>query len=103
MYSYVTAGCSELKGSYFELLNNIVIILFIPLLNNVLLPCVPGASIKRRVGVGVFFFLLSTVVGTVIFWRANTTDLSTPLLWLTIPILVMSLGDALVFISGKKH
>ena len=111
MYPYVIARFSMheanhgleyfLEGSYYYLIETGVVVLFTPLLNNILLPCVPSASIKRRIGVGIFFLLLSTALATIINWRIGPhTHSSLKLFWITMPFVLMGIGDALVFISG---
>ena len=102
MYTFVTARCSSIGGSYNSLINSSVVIFFIPLLNNLFLPCVPGVSIKKRIGVGVVFFFLSTLVATVINLTIGDINSHSMLrFWLTIPVMLLALGDALVFISGE--
>jgi len=44
---------------YGTLMESILVLVIVPLLNHIVLPCLPWATMKKRIGVGVFFFLLS--------------------------------------------
>ncbi len=97
MYSYISP--SDRIDTY-NLIDDGVILLFIPILNHMILPCVPGASIKRRIGVGVFFLFLAAALSTVVDWQLQHIH-SNPVVWQMIPIVFFAVGEALIFVSGS--
>ena len=59
---------------------------------------------KKRIGVGVLFFLLSVALGFVVHWMVLEKKIHSPhlqLFWLSIPVVVLAVGDMLVFVSGE--
>ena len=98
MFSYITAHG---VGNAYSFVDDGVILLFIPFLNHVILPCVPGASMKRRIGVGVFFLLLSTAMATIVQWQLHHIHSHhMRLFWQFMPIVLFAVAEALIFISG---
>ena len=88
---------STVSYDLFTIIENGLIVLLIPVLNHVILPCIPGPSMKRRIGVGVFFFLLSVALWTFLDCNGHT---KTRIIFF--PTALLGIGEMLVFITGEK-
>ena len=97
--SNFSVKASTVSYDLFSIIENGLIILLIPVLNHVILPCIPGPSMKRRIGVGVFFSLLSVALWTVLDWNSHT---KIKLLRIIFPTALLGIGEMLVFITGEK-
>ena len=97
---YAKIKYSELIS--YDLIETSLILFYVPLLNHIILPCFPGVSMKGRIGVGIFFFFLSTSLGTVV--TSQLTSIHSPhmkIFWETMPIVLFAFGETLVFVSGE--
>lgn len=100
MFSYVTSMYSKLDT--YNLVEDGAILAFIPFLNHLILPCVPSASMKRRIGVGVFFLLLSSALATIVKWQlSNIHSHHMQLFWQMMPIILFAVAETLIFVSGE--
>ena len=100
MFGAITAMESRLP-SFYNLLESGLVLMFIPVLNHLLLPCIPTASMKRRIGVGALFFLLSAALGFLVNIKMNSISDSLQLFWLSTPIILFAIADTLLFVSGE--
>ncbi len=77
------------------------LILFLTIfLNHVLLPLMPGISMKRRIGMGISFFLTSGLVVTLLKILSSYAHLDIDLLWMIIPVVLYAIGEVLVMVTG---
>ncbi len=84
----------------FSLVENSLILITIVFLNHVVLPFMPGMSMKRRLGVGVLFFLLSALLGTLLKAEPSNIHSDRKFLWMLMPIVLYAIGEMLVFVTG---
>lgn len=86
-------------ANLFELINSVSILIALPILNHVILVCLPNTNIRIRLGLGVLFVFLSAAIAGFLEWSFSVDDLQR-LLWLVLPTIVLSVGEMLVFATG---
>ena len=87
------------KFDFFALTQPFMVCLIILVLNNLILPFFPDMSMKKRLGCGAFFVFLSVLSGIIIVIAYRKLD--HPFFWIFLPVAVFSIGDTLVFVTGK--
>lgn len=98
-FSVTVPTGQQIKFDLFLITETMIVCLAIPVLNHLVLPFNPGLSMKRRLGVGVFFLLLSVVIAMVIEILQNR--IKHLLLWLLLPTALFAIADMLIFVTGK--
>ena len=78
-----------------------IIIIILPVINHLVLPFWPNVSIKSKLGVGILLNVLSLAFGGYIIWWQKPLTSEQLFCWLILPALLISIAEALVFVSGK--
>ena len=88
----------------FILWNILTIIIALPILNFVVLPCVPSSTMRERIGFGVSLITLSAVISVYLEWCVlPTVSHEHQFLWLLLPTVCVSLGEVLLFVTGEMN
>ena len=97
----------ESKGAYYlasnftVLINVVTFLIFLPILNHILIPFIPGFSMRIRIGCGLVCNLLCVAIAALLqVGQFNLTKYS-KLGWLIVPAILLSLGDALTVVTSK--
>lgn len=90
-----------LLSDVFSLWNIVTIMIALPVLNFIILPCIPSSIMRERIGFGVSLIALSAVLLAYLEWCV-LPDISPQhkFLWLLLPSVCVSLGEALLFVTG---
>ena len=95
-------GLSFLFPNIFSLWNTVTIMLALPVVNFVVLPCTPLSNMRERIGFGMTFILLSAVLMAYLEW--GMLPLVPPghqYLCLVLPAVCLSLGEIMLFVTGE--
>ena len=76
-------------------------LVYLPLINNLILPCLPSVSMKKRLGCGVFINLITFISAAYVQWGTSASDSKHTLLWLLIPGALLPLVEVLIFVTGE--
>ena len=88
----------------FSLWNSLVILVTLPFVNFVVLPCTQSWTMRERIGFGVALLSLSAVVTAYLEWCIfPLVSQHHQFLWLVLPIITVSLGEMLLFVTGEKQ
>lgn len=97
-----TINQNYLTGNLLTIFNTVTILFCCPLLNHLIVPCLPSTSMKKRLGLGILLNALAIAVAAILeFVTFNHNDATQRVLFLMIPALLISVAEALVFITGK--
>lgn len=96
-----TADMNYLTGNLLTIFNTVTILFFCPLLNHLILPCLPSTSMKKRIGLGSLLNAVAIAVAAILEFSTFNHDTMQRVLLLMIPVLLISVAEALVFITGK--
>ena len=95
-------GYPLISRNIFILWNLISILVALPLLNFLVVPCIPSSTMRERIGFGVAFITLSSVIAAFLEWCVvHDMSQGLQLLWLLIPSVCLSFGEVLLFVTGK--
>ena len=85
----------------FVLWNGVIIMLILPVLNFIIVPCLPSSTIRERMGFGCALIALSAGISAYLEWLVFP-DVSPQhkFLWLILPTVFVSVGEALLFVAG---
>lgn len=86
----------------FSLWNIVTVMILLPIFNYLILPCAPLSSMRVRIGFGVTFIFFSAVIAAYLEWCV--LPLISPdrhYIWQLLPTLSLSLGEMMVFVTGK--
>ena len=97
-FNMVVKTGQSINFDFFMLTENVIVCLLIPIFNNLLLPFNPGLSMKPRLGVGVFFLVLS-IIASIILQLSVMTEKHLFLL-LLLPIALFAVADMLIVVTG---
>ena len=87
----------------FTLWNSLALLIALPIVNFLVLPCVPSWTMRERMGFGVALIGLSAVITAYLEWCVF--PLVSPhrqFLWLVLPIATISLGEMMLFVTGER-
>lgn len=110
MLEYQLSHIYETKPDLFYLFpdvvslwNAVTIMLALPIMNFVILPCIPTSTMRERIGFGVALIILSAVLATYIDWCVlpDVSRENNKFLWLALPTVCVSLGEVMLFVNGK--
>lgn len=96
-----TIDQSYLTGNLLTIFNTVTILFCCPLLNHLILPCLPSTSMKKRLGLGILLNAVAIAVAAILEFSTFNHDAAHRVLFLIIPALLISVAEALVFITGK--
>ncbi len=85
---------------YFTIIEATLILFLTIFLNNVLLPLMPGINMRRRIGMGISFFLASGLVAMLLEGLSSYAHLKIELPWMIIPVILYAIGELLVVVTG---
>ena len=91
-----------LPPNVFSLWNAVTLMMALPIMNFVVLPCTPSSTMRERIGFGVSLIILSAVLSTYVEWCV-LPDVSreNKFLWLVLPTVCVSLGEVMLFVTGE--
>ena len=85
----------------YPIINTLSLIVFLPLVNHLMVPCIPSMTIRGKIGLGMGIAVLSLGLGALLEWAlANASSLHKAL-WFTMPIILLAIPEVFVFVSGK--
>lgn len=100
----VKLGYLEHIPDAFSLWNALIIMMALPIVNFVILPCFPSWTMRERIGVGVVLIALSAVLTAYLEWCIfPLVSQHHQLLWLVLPVFTVSIGEMLLFVTGEQH
>ena len=85
---------------FFATTEPVMVCIVILILNNLVLPFFPDMSMKRRLGAGALFLVLSIVSATVLV--KAYCELNHQFFWLLLPLALLSIADTCIFVTGKS-
>ncbi len=85
---------------FFSLTEPIMVCLVILVINHLILPFFPDISMKRRLGIGALFMVLSILSATVLV--ISYKKLKHQFFWIFLPVGMFSVADTCIFVTGKK-
>lgn len=90
----------SISSNLFFTVNGLVGLLLVPLVNHILIPCVPSLSMRGRMAIGMVIHILSIIAAASI--EACVQSLS-PLhteLWFILPVVLITIPEILTTMSG---
>ena len=85
-----------------SLWNALVILIALPVVNFVVLPFIPSWTMRERMGIGVALIALSAILAAYLEWCVfPLVSQHHQFMWLLLPIVTVSLGEMLLFVTGK--
>ena len=82
-------------------LNTMTIILALPLVNHILVPCVPSMTIRERIGIGMTIHFVALGCAAYLEWAvADATPLHQAL-WFILPAVLLSVQETFTDVSSK--
>ena len=91
-----------ISSNLFLTVNALVGLLFVPLVNHILIPCVPSLSMRGRMAVGMAIHILSIISAASIEACVRSLHI-TPLhteLWFILPVVLITIPEILTTMSG---
>ena len=85
----------------YPIINTLSLIVFLPLVNHLMVPCIPSMTIRGKIGLGMGIAVLSLGLGALLEWAVANASSLHKALWFTIPIILLALPEVFVFVSGK--
>ena len=101
LFKHVTQINTELFFNVFTLCNILTIMLFLPILNHLIIPCFPTLSMKARVGFGVALNTFAVVVAAIVEGCVHKESFERQLLWLLLPSTLLAIAEVLVSLTCK--
>ena len=92
----------SISSNLFLTVNNLVGLLSVPLVNHILIPCVPSLSMRGRMAVGMAINILSIISAACIEVCVRSLHI-TPLhteLWFILPVVLITIPEILTAMSG---
>ena len=84
----------------YSLLNTMTIILALPLVNHILVPCVPSMTMRERMGIGMAISTVALGCAAYLEWAvADATPLHQAL-WFILPSIILSVQETLTIVPG---
>ena len=88
----------RLAPNLLRLCNIVTILICLPILNHLVVPCLQNAvSMKHHIGLGVFLNLCALIASIFLEQFVKTDRLP----WLLLPAVLLSIGEVLVVATGK--
>ena len=85
----------------YPIINTLSLIVFLPLVNHLMVPCIPSMTIRGKIGLGMGIAVLSLGLGALLEWAVENASPLSKALWFTIPSILLTLPEVFVFVSGK--
>ena len=87
-------------------MNSIAILLFLPLVNFILIPCFPKLSIRARIGIGIALYCIGSVAVVIIHAvplasGKDGTISNVQLGCVFIPTVIFGMAEGMTLVSGK--
>ena len=84
----------------YGLLNTMTIVLALPLVSHILVPCVPSMTMRERIGIGMAISTVALGCAAYLEWAvADVTPLHQAL-WFILPSIILSVQEAFTVVSG---
>ena len=107
MLRYQISNVYQVKPHFpdiFTLWNILTIIIALPILNFIILPCIPSSTMRERIGFGVSFIALSAMISVYLEWCVlPNASHQHQFLWLLLPTVCVSLGEMMLFVTGDVN
>ena len=87
--------------TFYSIADAVMVLLFLPVLNHLILPYFPLMSIKKRLGFGSFVNFLALGFAAYLQWAKRDASPEHRLLWYLIPVSLLALAELLVFVTGE--
>ena len=85
----------------YTIFDALCVLIYLPLINHLVLPCFPSLSMKKRLGIGSFINIVTLISAAYVQWGTSASDSKHILLWLLIPGALLPLGELLIFVTGE--
>ena len=85
----------------FQFINTLSLVLAIPLVNHILIPCVSSMSMKEKLGIGSAINIVAITTGAYLEWAISDDRALYKGLLLIIPSIIISIQEAFGFVSGQ--
>ena len=85
----------------YNIFDGFSVLIYLPLINNLIIPCFPLTSIKKRLGFGSLVHIVALISAVYVQWGTGTLDSEHTLLWLLIPGALLPLFEVLIFVTGE--
>ena len=87
----------------YPMFDAVMVLVYLPLLNHLILPCFPFTTMKERLGIGVGVNIIASAIAALLEWLTQQLDVSSEhkLLWLLIPVALLALTELLIFVTGE--
>ena len=84
----------------FLFINTISVALSIPLVNHILVPCVPSIRIKEKIGIGMAMLIVAVSSAAYLEWAVADEKSLNKALYFIIPAVLLSIQETFTFVSG---
>lgn len=84
----------------YPILNTVSMIVFLPIVNHVLVPCIPSMTIRSKMTIGLVIAVLSLAIGALLEYTMSNKSPLHKALWFIIPSILLTLPEVFVFVSG---
>ena len=87
----------------YAFLNTLSLMVFLPLVNHLLVPCVPSLTIRGKIAIGFVITILSLSLILVLEFTLSKQSALQRFLWYAVPSILLTLPEVLVLVSGKLY
>ena len=84
----------------YTIFDAVSVLVYLPLINHLVLPCFPSLSMKKRLGIGSLVNIITLISAAYLQWGTGAFDSKHVLLWFLIPGALLPLGEMLTFVTG---
>ena len=91
---------NSISSNLFITVNALVGLLLVPLVNHILIPCVPSLSMRGRMAVGMVIHILSIISAASIEACAQSLSPLHTELWFILPVVLITIPEILTTMSG---
>ena len=87
----------------YTIIDDLIVLLFLPVLNHLIIPSFPLMSIKGRLGFGAFVNFVAVGAAACLQWSAQglSTNSEHKLVWYLVPVSLLALAELFVFVTGE--
>lgn len=89
-----------ISSNLFITVNCLVGLLIVPLVNHILIPCVPSLSMRGRMAIGMAILILSIISAASIEACAQSLSPLHTELWFILPVVLITIPEILTAMSG---
>ena len=90
-----------LLPNIFNFVNTLTVALIVPIVNHILVPCIPSMTIKEKIGIGMAISIVGVVFGAYLEWAVADKKPLYKALFFIIPSVILSIQETFAIVSGQ--